>query len=324
MVLSMTCMDRLNAENTGMKQPYQHLDVFADEAFNGNQLAVFLEASGLDVARMQRIAGEMAFPETTFVFPAESAETDARVRIFTPARELPMAGHPTIGTVFALVGAGRIAPGAAKVTLGLGIGPTPVFLEWDGPRLTFAWMRQPVPVFGFVAEHVGKLAAALGLHERDIRESGLPAQQVSSGVPVFFIPLATRAAVNRVTVDRAALRAFFDDHGQPEQPIFVFSLERGDDDATAFSRMFAPVFGIPEDPATGGASGPLGAYLLQHGAVTPQKAARMVSLQGVAMGRPSRITIAISTHNGTISEVRVGGTCVSMGTGVLDVPGNCA
>jgi trans-2,3-dihydro-3-hydroxyanthranilate isomerase len=303
-----------------MRRAYRHLDVFTDQAFIGNQLAVFMEASGLDAARMQRIAAEMLFPETTFVFPAESADTDARVRIFTPARELPMAGHPTIGTVFALAAEGRIAPRAPKVTLALGIGPTPVFLEWDGPRLAFAWMRQPVPVFGFVAERIGLLAAALGLDERDIRASGLPAQQVSSGVPVFFIPLATRAAVNRASVDRGALRTFFDAHNEPEQPIFVFTLERGDDDATAFSRMFAPVFGIPEDPATGGASGPLGGYLLHHGAVTPQKAARMVSLQGVAMGRPSRITIAVSTRDGAISEVRVGGTCVSLGAGFLEVP----
>ena len=303
-----------------MKCPYLHLDVFTDEAFCGNQLAVFTDAAGLDTDRMQRIAGEMAFSETTFVLPADSPDADARVRIFTPSRELPMAGHPTIGTVFALAATGAIAAGTAKVTLALGVGPTPVFLEWDDRRLSFAWMRQPVPVFGFVAGHIEKLAKALAVDEGDIRGSGLPVQQASSGVPFLFVPLATRGAVNRASPDRVALREFFDANGQPELPVFVFSLERGNDDATAFSRMFAPLFGIPEDPATGGASGPLGAYLLHHAAVTPQQAIRMVSLQGVAMGRPSRIAISVATRNGKISEVRVGGTCVSLGAGFLNVP----
>jgi trans-2,3-dihydro-3-hydroxyanthranilate isomerase len=103
-------------------------------------------------------------------------------------------------------------------------------------------------------------------------------------------------------------------------PVFVFSLERGDDDATAFSRMFAPVLGIPEDPATGGASGPLGAYILHKGAVTPEQARHMVSLQGVAMGRPSRITISVLTTNGEISDVRVGGASVLLGAGFLEIP----
>ena len=303
-----------------MKRPYLHLDVFTDEAFSGNQLAVFTEAEGLDSGRMQRIANEMAFAETTFVFPSESPEMDARVRIFTPSRELPMAGHPTIGTTFALAATGHVPAGAAKVTLGLGVGPTPVFLEWTSGRLTFAWMRQPLPVFGFVAGHIDKLARALGVEEQDIRDTELPVQQVSSGVPFLFVPMTTRSAVNRAAVDRAALRAFFDANGQPEHPVFVFSRERGEDDATAFSRMFAPLFGVPEDPATGGASGPLGAYLLIKGAVTPEEAARMVSLQGVAMGRPSRIAISVSTRNGEISDVKVGGACVSLGSGFLDLP----
>jgi trans-2,3-dihydro-3-hydroxyanthranilate isomerase len=303
-----------------MKREYLHLDVFTDEAFSGNQLAVFMDGVGLDATRMQRIAGEMAFPETTFVFPSGSAEADAWVRIFTPSRELPMAGHPTIGTTFALAARGQIAEGAPRVTLALGVGPTPVFLEWENRRLRFAWMRQPVPEFGFVAAHLERLASALGIEERDIRDSGLPPQQVSSGVPFLFVPLATRDAVNRASIDRAALYAFFQANGQPELPVFVFTLERGKDDATAFSRMFAPLFGIPEDPATGGASGPLGAYLLHKGAVTPQQATRMLSLQGVAMGRPSRIAISVLTRNGDINEVRVGGTCVALGAGSLNVP----
>jgi trans-2,3-dihydro-3-hydroxyanthranilate isomerase len=303
-----------------MRLLYQHLDVFADAPFHGNQLAVFLESAALDARVMQRIANEMAFAETTFVFPADSPGTDARVRIFTPWRELPMAGHPTIGTVFALAAEKRISAGQPVVTLALGVGPTPVFLEWKGEHLDFAWMRQPAPTFGFVAERLDLLAAAMSISERDIRITGLPVQEVSSGVPFLFVPFATRNAVNRATVDRAALRTFFTASGQDELPVFAFTLEPGDDDATAFSRMFAPLFGIPEDPATGGASGPLGAYLVHHRAVSAERAARMVSLQGVAMGRPSRIVISITTRDGSISDVRVGGTCVSMGSGYLEIP----
>jgi trans-2,3-dihydro-3-hydroxyanthranilate isomerase len=303
-----------------MKREYVHLDVFADRAFHGNQLAVFTHAAGLDAERMQSIAAEMAFSETTFVFRSDSRDVDARVRIFTPSRELPMAGHPTIGTAFALAASGMIERGAPEMTLALGVGPTRVFLEWEDGGLTFAWMRQPLPTFGFVAKGIEQLAAALGLEASDITASRLPPQSVSTGVPFLFVPLATRDAVNRARADRAALQAFFAANGEPELPVFVFSVERGDDDATAFSRMFAPLFGIPEDPATGGASGPLGAYLLHHGVVTQQEAARMWSLQGVAMGRPSRIAISVLTHGGTISDVRIGGACALLGAGYLDVP----
>jgi trans-2,3-dihydro-3-hydroxyanthranilate isomerase len=303
-----------------MRHYFMHLDVFADRPFHGNQLAVFTDASGLDAERMQLMANEMAFAESTFVFRSDSPDTDARVRIFTPGRELPMAGHPTIGTAFALAASGFIERGKPQVTFALGVGPTPVSLEWDQARLAFAWMRQPVPTFGFVARHIAQLAMALGIDERDIIESRLPPQAVSSGVPFLFVPLATRDAVNRVRPDERALQAFFAADGEAELPVFVFSVERGDDGATAFSRMFAQIFGVREDPATGGASGPLGAYLLRHGVVTEQEAERMVSLQGVAMGRPSRIAISVRSDRGSISEVRVGGVSVVLGAGHLEVP----
>ena len=310
----------MDTPDVGMKRPYLHLDVFSDEAFSGNQLAVFTAADGLSSSQMQRIASEMAFPETTFVLPAESAEVDVRVRIFTPSRELPMAGHPTIGTAFALAATETIEIGAPQVTFGLGVGPTPVFLEWKDRKLIFAWMKQPLPTFGAVTTHADLLAKALGVTIADIEGSGLPVQEVSSGVPFLFVPLASRAAVNRASCDRGLLRAFFAANDHPELPIFLFSLEPGNDDVTAFSRMFAPLFGIPEDPATGGASGPLGAYLLRLGAVTPQQATRLVSLQGVAMGRPSRITISVITRDEKIVDLRVGGTSVSVGAGYLNVP----
>lgn len=296
---------------------YLHLDVFTDEAFTGNQLAVFTDAAGLSPEQMQHVAREMAFSETTFVLPPEAPGTDARVRIFTPQRELPMAGHPTIGTAFALAHRRRIAPGNDVVTLGLGIGPVAVRLDWDADRLRFAWMTQPVPEIGATPGDIRTLANALSVAVPDIEGSNLPAQIVSSGVPFLFVPMATRRAVDSAALDRAVWQRYCEAAGFAELPVFVFSLEPGADGATAYSRMFAPVFGIAEDPATGGAGGPLGGYLVHHGAVDELAAGRMLSLQGAKMGRPSRVYIDVNVAGRQIQEVRVGGQSVLVAEGKL-------
>jgi PhzF family phenazine biosynthesis protein len=146
---------------------FLQVDVFTDRPLTGNQLAVFPEPAGLDTATMQAIAREMAFSETTFVWPAERAGTDCRVRIFTPRAEVPVAGHPTIGTTFALAHIGRLPPGTPRAVLDLGIGPTAVDLVWQGDRLTFVWMTQPVPRFGPVIGDLDGVAEALGLAGAD-------------------------------------------------------------------------------------------------------------------------------------------------------------
>ena len=299
------------------KYRYLHFDVFTDRPFTGNQLAVFPNAAGLDSHVMQRVAAEIGFSETAFVFPAETTTTDVRVRIFTPAVELPMAGHPTIGTAFALAHDGLLTPRRSTVIFGLGVGPTPMQLEWQSDQLQFAWMTQPVPEFGETPADIEALAAALGIGEGDIRESMLPVQEVSSGFPLLLVPLVSRRAVDAVVVDRAAFQRFYQAAGMSELPLFAFSLEAASDDAAVFSRMFAPMFGVAEDPATGGASGPLGGYLFHHAAVPADRAAHMVSLQGARMGRPSRIHISISTRNGRIDEVRVGGQSVLVAEGTM-------
>jgi trans-2,3-dihydro-3-hydroxyanthranilate isomerase len=296
---------------------YVHLDVFTDQPFTGNQLAVFLDAAGIDEQRMQRVAKELALPETTFVLPPEAAGTDVRVRIFTPSLELPMAGSPTVGTTFALAGAGRLSAGADKTVLGLGIGPTAVGLEWGQNGLRFAWMTQPVPTFGPIVTDTVALAAAFGVQPRDLAGGNLPVQVASSGVPFLYVPLNSRAAVDSASLERTRLCKLLRAVDLEELPVFVFSPEPADDDATVYSRMFAPVLGIPEDPATGGASGPLGAYLLQYNAVSADTASRLVSLQGVRMGRPSRIHIALSIRAGVLDEVRVGGEAVLVGNGTV-------
>ena len=295
---------------------YVHLDVFTNQPFTGIQLAVFLDAAGIDDRRMQRIANEMAFPETTFVFPPEAPGTDARVRIFTPSQELPMAGSPTVGATFALAGAGRLRADADKAVLGLNIGPTTVGLEWGQRGLRFAWMTQPLPELGPVVTDTVAAAKALGVRPGDLA-GNLPVQVASSGIPFLYVPLNSRAAVDAAAVDRATLCALLRAVNLDELPVFVFSPEPADDDATVYSRMFAPVLGIPEDAATGGASGPLGAYLLQHNAVSAETASRLVCLQGVRMGRPSRIHIALSSSAGVLEKVRVGGEAVLVGNGTV-------
>ena len=298
---------------------YLHFDVFTRRPLAGNQLAVFPHASELDADVMQRVALEMAFPETTFVLPPQDPDTDVKMRIFTPRRELPMAGHPTIGSTFALAREGFIGPDRDAVVFELGVGPTPVSLEWTGDELAFAWMTQPLPEFGQVVDAPTAVAATLGLDPARLR-ADLPVQVVSCGIPVLFAPLVTRAAVDAVRFALAPIQPVFEQHGLDVLPVFVFSLEPGHDDATVYSRMFAPAFGIPEDPATGGASGPLGAYLLRHGAVSAQAAHQMVSLQGVAMGRPSRVHISIASEGGSITSVRVGGAAVHVAEGTLRLP----
>jgi trans-2,3-dihydro-3-hydroxyanthranilate isomerase len=297
---------------------YLHLDVFTSSPFEGNQLAVFPEPGGLDAAMMQRITREMNFSECTFIFPPEHGG-DVKMRIFTPGEELPMAGHPTIGTTFALAAEGVIARGRTDWVFELGVGPTPVSLEWKDVTLSFAWMTQLRPTFGGTVTDRQSLAAAIGLPEADLA-GPLPVQVVSCGVPFLFVPLESRRAVDAVTVDRKALAQVSRDAGVDELPTFFFTTEGEADPAaaqTVYSRMLAPGFGIAEDPATGGASGPLGCYLLHHEVVSPEAARNIVSLQGVAMLRPSRIHISIDSRGGAITRVRVGGHSVLVGHGEL-------
>lgn len=293
---------------------YLHLDVFTSIPFEGNQLAVFpAPPPGIEAGRMQRIAREMAFPETTYVFPRGGAG-DVRMRIFTPATELPMAGHPTIGSTFALAHEGVIEAGRREFVFELGIGPTPVELEWTDGRLAFAWMTQQLPDFGVTITERESLAAAIGVEPADLAD--LPIQSVSCGVPYLLVPLVSRAAVDRVEVDRRAAARAMQDAGAAELPIYFFAVDRtGSGPEHIYSRMLAPGFGIVEDPGTGSACGPLGCYLLRHGVLSSGEAQAIVARQGVAMGRPSLIHISIEGSGREIFRVRIGGTAVLVAEG---------
>lgn len=298
---------------------YLHYDVFTDHLFGGNQLAVVLDARGLASETMQAIAKEMNFSETTFLLPVEQAGTDVRMRIFTPGSELPMAGHPTVGSTFALARAGIIAPGTTDFTFGLNIGPTPVSLTWTNGDLTFVWMAQGKPEFSDAVVDAARAAAALSTSPAAVSGTAKPVQIVSCGVPYLLVPLTTRSAVDNAVVNAGLLESLLHESQSGAHGVFLFSAEPSRDGATVYSRMFAPELGVSEDPATGSASGPLGCYLVRNKMVRPDQSGNILSLQGVKMGRPSHVHIAIGVEGEDITSVRVGGEAVLAGEGILYV-----
>jgi trans-2,3-dihydro-3-hydroxyanthranilate isomerase len=192
---------------SGRSYKYVHLDVFTDRRYQGNQLLVFAEPAGLDTEAMQALTKESNYSECTFILPPETPGTNFRVRIFTRTAETPFAGHPTIGSAFALAHTGAIAPGTAKTVFGLGVGPTNLDLEWKDRTLAFAWMTQLKPTFGKTITDTAALAAALGLDADAVPTPG--GQEVNCGSNFFIIPMATRQAVDAAAIDRAKMDAVF-------------------------------------------------------------------------------------------------------------------
>jgi len=294
---------------------FVQVDVFTDRLFGGNPLAVVLDPEGLSDAEMQAIAREMNLSETTFVLAPTRADCAFKVRIFTPARELPFAGHPTLGTAWVLATERRVG-GAARFALEEGVGPIAVELEGDPARPSFVWMRHPEARFGQPLVGRAAVAAALGLTEADLLP-GAPVQSGSTGNDFLFVPLR-----DPVIVDRAALdvSANIDGAGPTAAlGVFVFAPVPGAA-ARVYSRMFAPRSGVPEDPATGSASGPLGAYLVRHGLVKAGDDVEIVSEQGVKMGRPSIVRIRLRAPDGRPTDIRVGGGVVPVLDGSLRLP----
>jgi trans-2,3-dihydro-3-hydroxyanthranilate isomerase len=298
---------------------YVHLDVFTDQRLQGNQLFVFVQPDGLDTDAMQTLTRESNLSENTFVFPAEQAGTDHRVRIFTRTAETPFAGHPTIGTAFALAHTGVLTPRMARTVFGLGVGPTNVDLEWNRASLAFAWMTQLKPTFGKSITDSAALAAAIGLDAAAfVARAGVPAgQEVNCGSNFFIVPLATRKAVDSAVLDRAKVDAVFSAAGIQRRGLYIFSTERGTDDATAYSRLLGT--GGIEDPATGSAAGPAGSFVAKYGLAQPGADGSIVFLQGVLVRRPSRIHVRIGASGGEITSVKVGGTSVVVGEGTMTV-----
>lgn len=292
------------------KYHFIQADVFTDKAFGGNQLAVFTDARGLTAEQMQTLTREMNYSESTFVLPPETPGTDKRVRIFSPAIEMPVAGHPTVGTAFVLAQSGELS--GTEATLQLKIGPFKVEIERNSSgEPQFVWMTHRAPEFGEVRTDRERVAAALGVTAADLRED-LPVQMVTTGVPYLFIPLRSLEAIGRCKVNQSALAALFT--GEHESAAaYLFTTETSAPHVHLHARMFAPhIFDIPEDPATGSAAAPMAAYAVQYGLV-PE--GRLLIEQGMEMGRPSQIHAVVRRSGDAFTALKIGGQTVIVGEG---------
>jgi trans-2,3-dihydro-3-hydroxyanthranilate isomerase len=297
------------------KTPFTLVDVFTSRPFGGNQLAVFTDAATLSASEMQELAHEMNFSESTFVMSAESGSA-RRVRIFTPKHEMPMAGHPTVGTTWVLASRGEIALESASVdaTLQLGIGPVTVTIESSHGKPDFVWMAHREAEFGTKRNDRERVAQALGISAVDIRDD-LPIQSVSTGFPFTFVPLKTIDALAKCAPNEPAHSALLKP-GEQSLPLYMFvASESGE--FSARSRMFSPHDGVAEDPATGGAAAPFGAYAATYGLIKPAPKASFLIRQGVEMGRPSEIRVEVARKDGGAFAIRIGGRCAIVGEGAM-------
>jgi trans-2,3-dihydro-3-hydroxyanthranilate isomerase len=300
-----------------MKQlHYCLVDVFTNQPFGGNQLAVFPDARGLATEVMQALAKELNLSESAFVLPTQDATSDYRVRFFTPAVELPMAGHPTVGTAFVLAHQGMIqlVEPETSITFEEGVGVVPVTLSVREGQLHLIQMRQPFPAFGPVFTDREAIANMLSLNPA-LLDDTLPLEVVSCGVPFLFVPIKSLEAIRSIRMRQDIWERVLRDFAAPH--VFVFTQEVVLPGSTVHSRMFAPAMGIAEDPATGAASGPLGCYLVRHGLVQPARngSFQMVSEQGFELGRPSLVQVKIEMDGQHITDVLIGGQCYFMGKG---------
>jgi len=275
------------------------VDVFTEKALAGNQLAVVLDGREISTDHMQRIAREMNFSETTFILPPEDPANAAKVRIFTPAGELKFAGHPTIRTARVLAKEGLVPGGALEFTLEEGVGPIAVRGVKEGGRLVF-WMTHPQLSFGDVFPHA-TVAEAIGVAQSDIVDD-VPAQVATTGVPFLFVALRSAHAVDQAVSDRSQLEKLLGKHAHG---VFIFAAVGA---GRLYSRMFSP--DIPEDPATGGASGPLGGFAVKYGLVKRAPTVSIVSEQGTKMGRQSFVHIELDYGESADipSRIEVGGS----------------
>ncbi|NJP10003.1 MAG: PhzF family phenazine biosynthesis protein [Leptolyngbyaceae cyanobacterium RU_5_1] len=288
--------------------PFYIVDVFAETKYAGNQLAVFTSAGALSTEQMQQIAKETNFSETTFILSPELRNGGYDVRIFTPGKELPFAGHPTLGTAFVLQQA-VIQQTVEHVVLNLKVGQIPVTLFYQNQAIDWLWMRQNPPVFGEILT-AEAIAPVLGLDTSDV-DTRFPIQEVSTGVPFIIVPLKTLEALQRIKVNRDRLVALVEPLQATE--IFVFCPETRNPANQFSARMFAPLLGIAEDPATGSANGCFAGYLAQH-AYLGDGAVDVRVEQGYEIGRPSLLLLKAEKTDETI-DVSVGGKVIMVAKG---------
>ena len=304
------------------------LDVFTQEPFAGNPLAVFPEAEGLTDEQMMKIAREMNLSETVFVLPARDEKTLRHLRIFTPAREIPFAGHPVVGTWNALAREGVVplpegGNGWTTIQHEVGIGVLPVDLEFkDGEPVQVVMTQGKFEILKEVDDwqEQAEIARALGRSREDLDET-LPLQVITTGLSSLAVPIRSLADLSRCKVNAGMLGEIYTGLGATGCHAFTReTMEIGD--ARVHARFFAPADNIPEDPATGSASGALGAYLVHHGASGIEAIDgrfKFVIEQGDFINRPSRIHLDVTGAPGAVEQVRVGGASVVVARGEVFV-----
>ncbi|MBN1211301.1 MAG: PhzF family phenazine biosynthesis protein [candidate division Zixibacteria bacterium] len=286
------------------------VDVFAEEKYAGNQLAVIRPGEMMSDVKMQRLANEMHYSETTFILSDQEENGGYPVRIFTPAAEIPFAGHPTLGTAF-IIQREIIRRPVDKVVLNLKVGPIPVTFNYRDNTPYEMWMKQIEPTFISTLDR-DKISRVLNLDIGDVDER-FPVQEVSTGTPFVIAPLKTLAAVQKAVLNRQ--RYFETIEHIDSKAILFFAPETVDKENQLHVRMFADFYGVPEDPATGSANGCLAGYLVKHRYFGKDSIDIRVE-QGYQINRPSRLYLKAEETNGIIN-IRVGGKVVMVARGEL-------
>ena len=286
------------------------LDVFAEDKYAGNQLAVVRDAGGLSDEQMQKIAKEMNYSETTFILSEEQRNGGYDVRIFTLEQELPFAGHPTLGTAY-VIQQEIIKDTVKVVNLNLKVGQIPVTFNYDGGCPSILWMKQIAPVFGRTIKP-GPIAEVLGIDKGEI-DGRFPIQEVSTGIFFIIVPLKTLDAVKRSRVVRDKYFKLVEN--TQAKAIFIFCPQTYQTGNNLNARMFCDYYGVSEDPATGSANGCLAGYLAKYRYFEDSKVDTRVE-QGYEIGRPSLLYLKAEDHNGKI-DVSVGGKVVMVAKGEL-------
>ena len=286
---------------------YRVVDVFTRQPLEGNPLAVFPQPAGLDDRTMQRIARELNLSETVFIFPATRDDCAAAVRIFTPTREIPFAGHPTVGASFIMLQEGIVPEQTGHFALEEKVGRVPVRVErGDRPLI---WLTTPPIAEGRTFDR-GLCARILGFDESDLLDCA--PQFLSAGNPTIFVALRNRDAVDRAALAAGGIASLEGPNAEPAC-LFVFApVAEG-----AYSRMFAPEYGVIEDPATGSSTGPLAAYMIRHGLASGAAGTRFVSEQGTKMGRRSLLHVQIHGDRG-VDGIEVGGYVTPLARGEME------
>ncbi|MEM7041496.1 MAG: PhzF family phenazine biosynthesis protein [Pseudomonadota bacterium] len=297
-----------------MRRHFITADVFTDQPFGGNPLAVLPNAEGLSTEQMQKLAREFNLSETVFVLRPENPANTRRMRIFVPTREIPFAGHPTIGTALILASMGEVSldDDRTDIVLETDAGPVPVTIESVDGRAVSATLTAPQQPKIAPAPSADVMAAMLSLEPDDI----LRAEGASTGNPFLVVQVKDRSALARSRIDLSVLERIGDELFAKEPLIFT---EDAPDGFDFQARMYAPLSGIPEDPATGSAAAALAGWLGHHDPMQNGTIKRVIA-QGIEMGRPSRLEIEVDKKAGTVTAVRVTGSAVLISEGQIEEP----